>query len=89
VDHRDAFKRVGVAVKWLVAWTTPHEHGTHADGNRAGDILAQTVADHYGVLRLDADQLQRGVEDARVRLQVAVLGRRDGGADEASRSKWL
>ena len=44
---------------------------------------AQAVAHHHRLRRRDAEQLQRRLEDARMRLQVAVLGRREGGGDQA------
>ena len=45
------------------------------------DVVLDRVADHRGGGRLDVETLQRGQEDCRVRLGLAVGARADRGID--------
>ena len=56
------------------------EDGAHAEAARSFDVVDEAVADHDGLGGLGFHRAQRRLEDARVRLQIAVLvrGQRDG-----------
>ena len=50
-------------------------HGRDPERLRPADVLAQAVADHHGLARLDSRLRERGLEHQRVRLPLADLGR--------------
>jgi hypothetical protein len=51
-----------------------HEHATHTDADRTLDVGREAVTDHHRLRRSYIEQLQTRLEDARMRLHVAVLG---------------
>ena len=71
VNHRHL--AIDVAAKGLIIYATTDKDRAHARTARALDVLAHAVADHHGLARRHAQQVQRRLEDARVRLEKAVL----------------
>ncbi len=62
-----------VPAEGLVGRAAPDQHRAHPRAAGALDVLPDAVADHHGVAGRHPQQAQRGLENARMRLQVAVL----------------
>ena len=76
-DHRKILRqRV-----WYFAGP-PQQHRVPAGIERALDVVLEAVADHHRFIRLHVRAIERGVEDAAVRLHVAVLGARHRHGDD-------
>src|SRR5262245_7017456 len=81
VNHRHTL--IDLAVERLVRGTAPHEDGSHADLAGARNVLPDAIADHHRIARSYTHELERRLEDARVRLEVAVRRRGHCGSNEA------